>query len=59
MLDLYSKAVLSVIAAALVVIAWNGSGGGKAVAALGDGCGTPSDPCFITSKWPIDVRTSN
>jgi hypothetical protein len=48
MLDLYSKIVLSVIAVALIVIAWNGLGDGRAVAAFGEGCGASSfDACYV------------
>ena len=50
MLDLYSKIVVSVIAVALVVIAWNAAGKNTANAAFGEGCG--SHPCAIS---PLEV----
>jgi hypothetical protein len=59
MLDLYSKIVFSVIAVALVVIAWNGLGNGRAVAALGEGCGSRSNPCHVTTRETIDVNVTN
>ena len=59
MLDLYSKIMLTVIAVALVVIAWNGLGTGHAVAAFGEACGTISDPCHVTTglrdKLAVDI----
>lgn len=47
MLDLYSKSVLTVIAVALVIIAWD-SIATKPAIALGDSCGGYRDPCQVT-----------
>lgn len=44
-IDMYTKAVLTVIAAGLIaLVAQNGL---KPAYALGDGCGTAGDPCYI------------
>jgi|APSaa5957512493_1039668.scaffolds.fasta_scaffold193361_1 hypothetical protein len=43
--DLYSKAVMTIIAVALTVIAGNSLFG--SAQALGDGCGERLDPCYV------------
>jgi len=45
--DLYTKAVLTVIAAALCVLVF-GQGFGPA-SALSDGCGAITDPCYVAT----------
>jgi hypothetical protein len=59
MLDLYSKIVFSVIAAALTVIAWNGAGNPGAIAASGRECGSFSDPCYVKfdNKVTVELAT--
>ena len=60
MLDAYSKVIFSVIAAALVVIAWNGIGNGRAIAGLGDGCGSMRyNPCYVTTTDTVRVHVAN
>ena len=55
MVDVYTKAVLTVIAVALSVIAIRFAV--PSALALGDGCGERlSDPCYVSDgKYPITV----
>ena len=57
MIDMYSKAVLTVIAVALSVIAYNLMDQRTAVA-LGEACGEMRTPCYITTneRDPLFVR---
>ena len=55
MLDLYSKIVLSVIAASLATIAWQGYVS-PATAQMGSGCGdSTTNPCWIDTISPLEV----
>ena len=54
MVDLYTKAVLTVIAVALSVVAIRSAV--PSALALGDGCGGISDPCYVSDGMsPIRV----
>ena len=53
MVDVYTKAVLTVIAVALSVVAIRSAV--PSALAIGDGCGRISDPCYITTVLPIRV----
>lgn len=57
--DIYSKAVMTVIAVALTVIAGNQLFG--PASALGDGCGGIENPCLVEAGTPfgIDVHVIN
>lgn len=56
MIDRYTKAVLTVIAASLAILA-AGTIVPKAGAQIGIGCGGASSPCYIaTSLRPIEMR---
>lgn len=60
-MDRYTKAVLTVIAASLAVIAFKLPLTSSA-SALGDGCGDSSySPCYITSgdRYGLDVYVKN
>ena len=56
-IDLYTKAVLTIIALALSVIALRGTFSGTAYA-LGDGCGNSlRNPCYVSNALaPIEVK---
>jgi hypothetical protein len=59
MVDTYTKIVLTVIAVALSVIAVRGPFVTSA-SALGDDCGSFSDPCKVSSgNYPLDVNVKN
>ena len=51
--DVYSKAVFTVIALALSVIAWNTTFGTEARAQKGN-CGSRSNPCYIKAADQLD-----
>ena len=58
MIDIYSKVVLTVIATALcALVAQNFI---QPASAIGDGCGSRSDPCYVRAKrdLPVKVRGS-
>jgi hypothetical protein len=61
--DWYLKAVLTVIAGALVAIAVQN--GVQPARALGDGCGSSFDPCYVSTRSmgglaiPLDVKVTN
>ncbi|RTL87984.1 MAG: hypothetical protein EKK29_05215 [Hyphomicrobiales bacterium] len=54
-LDAYTKAVLTVIAIALSVIAIKGLIG--PASAIGDGCGSALDPCNVVGHVDVDNST--
>jgi len=56
-IDPYTKTVLTVIAVALCVIVFQ-QGLGSAIA-LGDGCGGPSNPCYVLTapNDTVEIRT--
>lgn len=56
MLDAYTKVVLTVIAVALLAIAVRPLFEIRQASALGNGCGSIIDPCYVTSRGPLDVR---
>ena len=53
MVDLYTKAVLTVIAVALSVVAIRSAV--PTALAVGDGCGSSGDPCYVTQDGTIFV----
>ena len=57
MVDVYTKAVLTVIAVALSAIAIRSAV--PSALAIGDGCGSPGDPCYVRGKVEVygEVRT--
>ena len=55
MVDRYTKVVLTVIAAALVGLVVQRAIP-TASAQLGAGCGSSYDPCYIASRFALDVR---
>jgi hypothetical protein len=59
MLDVYSKIVFSVIAAALTVIAWNGASNRGAIAAQDRECGSFGNPCYVKfdNKVTVELAT--
>lgn len=59
MIDLYSKSVLTVIAVALSVLAWQ-QVTAPAVAQMGIGCGDMLSPCYVANRFtnPITVRVA-
>ena len=56
-IDLYTKAVLTVIAVSLAVLAVRG--GIEPARALGDGCGSRYHPCYVTLDSTLDVNVVN
>ena len=57
MLDRYSKVVLTIIAGALSVIAWNGLNVQSATAQAGSICGSAKEPCYIQNAPSIPIFT--
>ncbi|MEM7464811.1 MAG: hypothetical protein AAF362_19240 [Pseudomonadota bacterium] len=54
-MDLYSKAIFTVIAISLAAIAIQGSI--PKANAVGEGCGLkPDRPCFVTTPFDVDRR---
>ncbi len=55
-IDIYTKAVLTVIAAGMIaLVAQNVS---RPAYALGNGCGSGSDPCYIKSRNALAIKSS-
>jgi len=55
--DTYTKAVLTVIAIALTVIAVRGIGPGSAIA-QGSGCGNFDNPCYVATAQDRGQRVN-
>ena len=53
MVDLYTKAVLTVIAVALSAIAIRSAV--PSALAVGDGCGSVLDPCYVRQEQKVEV----
>jgi len=59
-MDRYTRAVLTVIAASLAVIAFKLPLTTPAAALGGEGCGSSFDPCYITSdRFGLNVYVKN
>lgn len=57
MIDLYTKAVLTIIAGALVAIVVRGPLGPTSANAFGEGCGDRIDPCHVTLGEKVQIDT--
>jgi hypothetical protein len=57
MIDLYTKAVLTTIAAVLVVIALQGAFP-TAQAQISEACGNAKNPCWVTAALPFYVESA-
>jgi hypothetical protein len=55
--DLYTKAVLTIIAAALVAIAWQG--GVRPANAQMSACGSYLTPCYVETTRTVNVWVEN
>ena len=56
MKDLYIKVVFGIIAVSLMVIALKLPTGSATAQSIMGVCGTSSNPCYITTKFPLDVQ---